>query len=108
MRVLPEPAQAHAANFAFLALPIPTSARFASRCPGGDKDALDDFIDMHTPSEHRRRTGALRGVDRIEAARHVHHVREALIDVEEVGTLSLKGLVKPVPTFNVAAFKASA
>ena len=33
---------------------------------------------------------------------------EALIDVEEVGTLSLKGLVKPVPTFNVAAFKASA
>jgi adenylate cyclase len=32
---------------------------------------------------------------------------EELVDVEEVGTLSLKGLLKPVPTFNVSALKGS-
>jgi class 3 adenylate cyclase len=33
---------------------------------------------------------------------------EALIDTEEVGALALKGLLKPVPTFNVAGLKANA
>lgn len=32
---------------------------------------------------------------------------EELIDAEEVGTLPLKGLLKPVPTFNVARLKGS-
>jgi hypothetical protein len=30
---------------------------------------------------------------------------EELIDGEEVGALTLKGLLKPVPTFNVAGLK---
>jgi class 3 adenylate cyclase len=33
---------------------------------------------------------------------------EELIDGEEVGALTLKGLLKPVPTFNVAGLKGSA
>jgi class 3 adenylate cyclase len=30
---------------------------------------------------------------------------EGLIDIEGVGSLALKGLVKPVPTFNVVGLK---
>jgi class 3 adenylate cyclase len=30
---------------------------------------------------------------------------EALVDVEEVGALSLRGLTRPVPTFNIVGLK---
>ena len=33
---------------------------------------------------------------------------EELVNLEEVGTLTLKGLLKPVPTFNVTGLRASA
>ena len=33
---------------------------------------------------------------------------EELTDLEEVGTLTLRGLLKPVPTFNVVGLKAGA
>jgi len=33
---------------------------------------------------------------------------EELIDVEEVGTLTLRGFLKPVPTFNALALRATA
>jgi hypothetical protein len=32
---------------------------------------------------------------------------EDLVETEEVGTLTLKGLLKPVPTFNVLGLKTS-
>jgi hypothetical protein len=31
---------------------------------------------------------------------------EDMVETEEVGTLTLKGLLKPVPTFNVLGLKA--
>jgi hypothetical protein len=33
---------------------------------------------------------------------------EELIDLEEVGTLTLKGFLKPVPTFNALGLRARA
>jgi class 3 adenylate cyclase len=32
---------------------------------------------------------------------------EELADLEEVGALTLKGLIRPVPTFNVVGLRAS-
>ena len=54
-----------------------------------------------------RLCGEARGGQILVSSR-VATAAEELIDVEEVGTLSLKGLVRPVPTFNVAALRASA
>jgi len=43
----------------------------------------------------------------ILVAARVAAAGEQLIDAEEVGTLPLKGLLKPVPTFNVVRLKAN-
>ena len=54
-----------------------------------------------------RLCGEAKGGQILVSSRVVGAVEE-LVDTEEVGTLALKGLLKPVPTFNVGRLKANA
>jgi CheY-like chemotaxis protein len=57
-------------------------------------------------------------LEQLKAAERLRHIpvimisvvgaAEELIDTEEVGALPLKGLLEPVPTFNVARLKGNA